>query len=172
MSKIWSERDNSMEIPRNPVYIHTPTGETPFYYRSQCSVTVSVQELGEGTHSFTGYIYPGVTGDPAKVTGTRADKTVTLSFSQASHSCRSQAVEGYFLEESITCTCSLISDGHPRGTAQWYKGGQQVGSGGTLVVSRDKTNPESVQTYTCEAVSLLGRKAGTTLTAKFACKKT
>ncbi|KAK3785683.1 hypothetical protein RRG08_059560, partial [Elysia crispata] len=54
------------------------------------------------------------------------------------------------------------------GTAQWYKGGQLVGSGGTLVVSRDKSNPGSVQPYTCEAVSNLGRKAGTTLTAKFA----
>ena len=32
-------------------------------------------------------------------------------------------------------------------------------------------DPESVQTYTCEAVSDLGRKAGTTLTAEFACKK-
>ena len=39
----------------------------------------SFQELGEGTHSFTGYIYSGVTGDPAKMTGTRAKKTVTLS---------------------------------------------------------------------------------------------
>ena len=76
---LYFQRGNSMEIPTNPVYSHTPTGETPVYYRSQCSVTVSVQELGEGTHSFTGYIYPGVTGDPAKVTGTRADKTVTLS---------------------------------------------------------------------------------------------
>ncbi|KAK3737787.1 hypothetical protein RRG08_061709 [Elysia crispata] len=161
---------HSVEIT-NPVYSHTETGETPVYYRSQCSVSVSVQELGEGTHSFTGYIYPGVTGDPAKVTGTPADKTVTLSFSQASHSCRPEAVQGYFLEESTTCTCSLSSDGHPRGTAQWYKGGQLVGSGGTLVVSRDRSNPESVQTYTCEAVSDLGQKLGTTLTAKFACRR-
>ena len=62
----------------NPVYSHTETGETPVYYRSQCSVSVSVQELGEGTHSFTGYIYPDVTGGSTKVTGTQADKTVTL----------------------------------------------------------------------------------------------
>ena len=60
-------------------------------------------------------------------------------FSQASHSCRPQAVQGYFLE-STTCTCSLISDGHPRGTAQWYKRGQLVGSSGSLVVSRDKSS--------------------------------
>ncbi|KAK3709424.1 hypothetical protein RRG08_067212, partial [Elysia crispata] len=104
----------------------------------------------------------------AKVTGKRADKTVTLSFSQASHSCRPQAVQGYFLEESTTCTCSLSSDGHPKGTAQWYKEGQQVGSSGTLVVTHDKSNPESVQTYTCEAVSDLGQRVGSTLTAKFA----
>ena len=75
---LYSQGGNSVEIT-NPVYSHTETGGTPVYYRSQCSVSVSVQELGEGTHSFTGYIYPGVTGDPAKVTGTLADKTVTLS---------------------------------------------------------------------------------------------
>ena len=76
---LYFQGGNSVEITTNPVYSHTETGGTPVYYRSQCSVSVSVQELGEGTHSFTGYIYPGVTGDPAKVTGTQADKTVTLS---------------------------------------------------------------------------------------------
>ena len=75
---LYFQRGNSVEIT-NPVYSHTPAGETPVYYRSQCSVSVPVQELSEGTHSFTGYIYPGVTGDPAKVTGTQADKSVTLS---------------------------------------------------------------------------------------------
>ncbi|KAK3780687.1 hypothetical protein RRG08_015475 [Elysia crispata] len=166
--RFYREKDggNSVEIPTNPVYSHPETGGTPVYYRSQCSVTVPVQELGEGTHSFTGYIYPGVTGDPAKVTGTPADKSVTLSFSQASHSCRPQAVQGYFLEESTTCTCRLSSDGHPRGTAQWYKGGQQVGSRETLLVTRDRSNPEQI--YTCEAVSDLGRRVGSMLSAKFA----
>ena len=76
---LHSQGGNSVNIITNPVYSHTETGGTPVYYRSQCSVSVSVQELGEGTHSFTGYIYPSVTGDPAKVTGTPADKTVTLS---------------------------------------------------------------------------------------------
>ena len=33
-------------------------------------------------------------------------------------------------------------------------------------------DPESVQTYTCEAVSDLGRRLGSTLKAKFACEKT
>ncbi|KAK3728896.1 hypothetical protein RRG08_017609, partial [Elysia crispata] len=161
-----TNEDNSVEIPTNPVYSHTPTGETPVYYRSQCSVSVPVQELGEGTHRFIGYIYPDVTNGFTKVTGTPADKTVTLSFSQASHSCRPQAVQGYFLEESTNCTCSLSSDGHPRGTAQWYKGGQLVGSSGTLVVTRDRSKPEQI--YTCRAVSDLGQKVGSTLKAKFA----
>ncbi|KAK3758268.1 hypothetical protein RRG08_055199 [Elysia crispata] len=111
---------NPVEIPTNPVYSHTPTG------------------------------------DPAKVTGTLADKTVTLSFSQASHSCFPEAVQGYFLEESTTCTCSLSSAGHPRGRAHWYKGGQQVGSSKTLVVTRDKNNLEHI--YKCKAVSDLGQK--------------
>ena len=76
---LYFQGGNSVEILTNPVYSHTETGDTPVYYRSQCSVSVSVQELGEGRHSFTGYIYPGVTGDPAKVTGTPADESVTLS---------------------------------------------------------------------------------------------
>ncbi|KAK3760302.1 hypothetical protein RRG08_003592 [Elysia crispata] len=75
-------------------------------------------------------------------------------FSQPSHSCLSEAVQGYYLEESTTCTCSLSYDA--RDTAKWYKGGQQTGSSGTLVVSRDKSNPEQI--YTCEAMSDLGRK--------------
>ncbi|KAK3799598.1 hypothetical protein RRG08_057472 [Elysia crispata] len=61
------------------------------------------------------------TGDPAKVNGTRADKTVTLSFSQASDSYLREAVQGFFLEESTTCTCSLSYDCYHSGTAQWYK---------------------------------------------------
>ena len=76
---LYFQGGNSMEIPTSPVYSHTETGETPVYYRSQCSVSVSVQELREGTHSFTGYIYPDVTGRSTKVTGIWADKTVILS---------------------------------------------------------------------------------------------
>ena len=75
---LHSQGGNSVGIIK-PIYSHPEAGDTTVYYRSQCSVSVSVQELGEGTHSFTGYIYPDVTGDPAKVTGTPADKTVTLS---------------------------------------------------------------------------------------------
>ena len=76
---LYYQVGNSMKIPTNPVYSHTPTGDTPVYYRSQCSVSVPVQELGEGTHSFTGYIYPGVTGRSSGVNGIPADKTVNLS---------------------------------------------------------------------------------------------
>ncbi|GFS17532.1 transposon Ty3-I Gag-Pol polyprotein [Elysia marginata] len=41
---------NSENITKTPLYIHTETGATPVYYRSQCSVNVPVEELGEGTH--------------------------------------------------------------------------------------------------------------------------
>ena len=61
-------------------------------------------------------------------------------FSQASHRCQPEAVNGYFLEESTTCTCSLSSVGKPRGTAQWYKGGQQATSNEILVVTRDRSS--------------------------------
>ncbi|GFR72735.1 hypothetical protein ElyMa_002120500 [Elysia marginata] len=43
-------------------YNHTETGETPVYYRSQCSVSVPVRELRDRTHSLQAYIYPGVEG--------------------------------------------------------------------------------------------------------------
>ena len=45
---LYSQEGNAMGITTNPVYSHPETGETPVYYRSQCSVSVSVQELGEG----------------------------------------------------------------------------------------------------------------------------
>ena len=73
-----SQGGNSVEIT-NSVCFSTQTGATPVYHRSQCLVTVPVKELGEGTHSFTGYIYPDMTGGSSKVTATLADKTVTLS---------------------------------------------------------------------------------------------
>ena len=59
-------------------YSHRPTGESPVYYRSSCSVSVSVEDLGEGTHSFQGYIYPGVTGGKSLVMPIKPEKTVTV----------------------------------------------------------------------------------------------
>ena len=76
---LHSQGGNSVKILTNSVQSHPETGETPVYYMSQYSVTVSVQELWEGIHSFTGYIYPGVTGDPAKVNDTPNDKDFGLS---------------------------------------------------------------------------------------------
>ena len=48
------------------------------YYTSRYSVSVSVSELGEGTHSFQGYIYPDVTGGRTFVNVIEPSKTVTL----------------------------------------------------------------------------------------------
>ncbi|GFR62139.1 basement membrane-specific heparan sulfate proteoglycan core protein-like [Elysia marginata] len=66
----------------------------------------------------------------------------------------------------VWCTCRATSDGYPRGSAQWYKGDQPVGTNGDLDITYNKNNPEQV--YTCEAKSALGRKPGSTLRAKFA----
>ncbi|RUS68978.1 hypothetical protein EGW08_023261, partial [Elysia chlorotica] len=167
--RFYSKKDNgnSVQINNQITYSNPETSGTPVYYRSECSVTVEVKDLGEGTHSFTGYIYPGVTGGHTLVGGSDGDKTVTLSFPQASHSCDPQMVQGYFTEESSTCTCSLSSVGYPRGTAQWYQGDQRVGSGGILVVTHDRTSSDQ-KTYTCEGESNLGRKTGSTVTPNFA----
>ncbi|GFS05748.1 neural cell adhesion molecule 1 [Elysia marginata] len=160
---------NLVEITETPVYSHTPipaTATTPVYYSSQCSVRVSVEELGEGTHSFVGYIYPDVTGGKNMMNGSPADKDVTLSFPQVSHSCLTNMEQGYFIGKSARCTCRATSDGYPRGSAQWYKGDQPVGTNGDLDITYNKNNPEQV--YKCEAKSKLGRKPGSTLRAKFA----
>ncbi|GFR94443.1 vascular cell adhesion protein 1, partial [Elysia marginata] len=160
---------NSVKVNNGPVYTHTPipaTATTPVYYRSQCSVNVSVQELGEGTHSFLGYIYPGVTRGKNLVNGSPADKDVTLSFPQVSQTCLTNMGQGYFIGKSARCTCRATSDGYPRGSAQWYKGDQTVGTNGDLDITYNKNNPEQV--YTCEAKSTLGRKPGSLLRAKFA----
>ncbi|GFR60900.1 neural cell adhesion molecule 1 [Elysia marginata] len=74
--------------------------------------------------------------------------------------------QGYFIGKSARCTCRATSDGYPRGSAQWYKGDQPVGTNGDLDITYNKNNPEQV--YTCEAMSTLGRKPGSTLRAKFA----
>ncbi|GFR59999.1 hemicentin-2 [Elysia marginata] len=162
-----SQGGNTVRINTDPAYSHTEIGTTPVYYWSTCSVSVSVEELGEGTHSFEGFIYPDVTGGENLVPGTGPHKNVYLSFPQVSHSCLTETVQGYFLGTSARCTCNVTSDGYPRGSAQWYKGDvpQPVGDDGALVVTFDKNNPQQV--FTCEATSALGRKVGSTLTVTF-----
>ncbi|GFS17536.1 hypothetical protein ElyMa_006824300 [Elysia marginata] len=75
---------------------------------------------------------------------------------------------GYFIGKSTRCTCRATSDGYPRGSGQWYKGDQTVGTNGDLDITYNTNNPEQV--YTCEGKSALGRKPGSTVRAKFACK--
>ncbi|GFR79669.1 roundabout homolog 1-like [Elysia marginata] len=136
---------NGVRVNNNPVYSHTPipaTVTTPVYFRSRCSVIVPVEDLGKGTHSF-------------------------LGFPQVSQSCTTNIEQGYFIGKSARCTCRATSDGYPRGSSQWYKGDQPVGTNGDLDITYNKNNPEQV--YTCEAMSTLGRKPGSTLRAKFAC---
>ena len=41
---------------------------------------------------------------------------------------------------------------------------------GRVKVNPSCVSPDPEQVYTCEGVSALGRKVGSTLTAKFACK--
>ncbi|GFR88294.1 hypothetical protein ElyMa_002513800 [Elysia marginata] len=137
---------NGVKVNNDPVYSHSTipvTATTPVYYISQCSVTVPVQDLGEGTHSFQGYIYPGVTGGKNNVYGITLDKTVTLIFPQVSHSCHTNMKQGYFIGKSAGCTCRATSDGYPRGSAQWYKGDQPEGTNGDLDITYNK-NSESV----------------------------
>ncbi|GFO27332.1 neural cell adhesion molecule 1 [Plakobranchus ocellatus] len=155
-------------INKTPTYNHTKhTGKT-VYYRSECSVDVSVAELGEGTHSFRVFIYPDVTNGRNLVTATTASTTVSLTIPKVSYTCSPEMMQGYFDEKSATCTCSLTSDGYPKGQAQWYKGNQTGPglSGGVLDLVFDKSN--YVQNYTCKGVSAIGESSASTLTAKFA----
>ncbi|GFR77524.1 hypothetical protein ElyMa_005827100 [Elysia marginata] len=166
----WPNQESkSFKFINDLVYSHTTipaTVTTPVYYRSQCSTNMSVEELGEGTHSFLGYIYPDVTHGELLAKRITPDKTVTLSFPQVSISCITNMEQGYFIGKSVRCTCRATSDSYPRGSAQWYKGDKTVGTNGGLDITYNKNNPEQV--YTCEAKSTLGRKPGSTLRAKFA----
>ena len=67
-----------MPVKTTPTYSHTPTGESPVYYRSECSVRVTLAELGEGTHTFQGYIYPDVTGGKTLVNATTIARDITI----------------------------------------------------------------------------------------------
>ncbi|GFR87313.1 hypothetical protein ElyMa_002490500, partial [Elysia marginata] len=163
---------NGVKVNNGPVYSHTTipaTATIPVYYRSQCSVNVSVQELGEGTHSFLGFIYPDVTGGKNNVYGITLDKTVTLSFPQVSQSCLTNMEQGYFIGKSARCTCRATSDGYPRGSAQWYKGDQPVGTNGDVDITYNKNiiDSDSVQiTSSSSKVNLCGNNNQVQVTCK------
>ena len=64
-----------------------------------------------------------------------------LPVAATSMSCSPDMVDGYFRSKSARCTCSLSSEGYPRGTAQWYReGGQTVAAGSVLDVTYDKNS--------------------------------
>ena len=67
-----------VSITQSPDYDYYSVRVSPVYWGSSCSVSVSVSELGEGTHSFQGYIYPNVTGGENLVDSIEPSKTVTL----------------------------------------------------------------------------------------------
>ncbi|GFR98882.1 hemicentin-2 [Elysia marginata] len=147
--------------PFNTVaYSHTETGESPVYYRSQCSVSLSVEELGEGTSNFRVWISPNVTIYSTYIPNMG---TVTLWFPEVSYNCTNELIPGHILGKSTRCICFTTSEGYPRGTAQWYRehGTYPVGINGTLDLSYDFSNPE--QTFSCDAVSPLGRNTGARL---------
>ncbi|GFO08861.1 transposable element p transposase [Plakobranchus ocellatus] len=130
-------------IKRTPTYNHTELTGSPVYYRSECSVDVPVAELGEGTHSFSAFIYPDVTDGIDLITTTIASATVTLTLPGApSYTCSPEMIQGYFNGKSARCTCSLTSDGYPKGQVQWYRGSQTVPgvSGGVVDLSFDSSN--------------------------------
>ncbi|GFN93546.1 kin of irre-like protein 1, partial [Plakobranchus ocellatus] len=167
--QLETNRGLSVTIKIDPAYNHTERTGTPVYYRSECSVDVPVVELGEGTHSFRAFIYPDVTDGIDLVNETTASTTVTLTLPGASsYTCYTEMIQGYFNGKSARCTCSLTSDGYPKGQVQWYRGSQIVPgvSGGVLDLSFDSSNPEQV--YTCKGVSAIGKGSNRTLTAKFA----
>ncbi|GFO46653.1 hypothetical protein PoB_007315800 [Plakobranchus ocellatus] len=155
-------------INKTPTYRHTKITGTPVYYRSECSVDVPVAELGEGTHSFSAFMYPDVRNGIDLVDETAAFKAVTLTLPEASYSCFPEMIQGFFNGKSARCTCSLTSDSYPKGQAQWYRGRQIVPgvSGGVLELTFDSSNSE--QNFTCKGVSAIGESSGLTLIAKFA----
>ena len=59
-------------ITAQPSYSHSSAGG------SQCSVSVAVDELGMGIHSFQGYIYPNVVDGKNLVNVTVAAETFDL----------------------------------------------------------------------------------------------
>ena len=75
---LLSQAGAQVSINQSPDYNHPQTGGSPVYYSSRCSVSVSVSELGEGTHSFQGKIYPGVKGGQNLVNAIEPTKTVSL----------------------------------------------------------------------------------------------
>ncbi|KAK3703499.1 hypothetical protein RRG08_002117 [Elysia crispata] len=159
------KRDSGMFVPltAQPSYSHAATGESPVHYSSGCSVIVPVGDLGEGTLRFRGFIYPDVTGGKSLVNATGIAESLTLALPRASHSCPPSMVEDYLCGKSSVCNCTLVSPGNPRGRAVWYMPdtARPLTADGAMVVTYDINKP--APHYTCEGVSALGRKFGSSL---------
>ncbi|GFO28848.1 hypothetical protein PoB_005535300 [Plakobranchus ocellatus] len=154
-------------INKSPTYNHTQTTGSLVYYWSECSVDVPVEELGEGTHSFSTFIYPDVTDGIDLVDETAASNTVTLTLPKTSITCSTEIIHGYIKGKSTKCTCVLTSDGYPKGQAQWYRGSQVVpGVSDILESIFDINNP--VQNFDCKARSTIGESSRSKLTVQYA----
>ncbi|RUS68550.1 hypothetical protein EGW08_023688, partial [Elysia chlorotica] len=118
--RFYSKTDNgdSVQINNQITYSHREISGTPVYYRSECSVTVEVKDLGEGTHSFTGYIYPNVTGGDTLVGGSDGDKTVTLIESACSPVEEGQQTTLSHAVNTNSCTSNNL--------LTWRAGGSEV----------------------------------------------
>ncbi|KAK3703498.1 hypothetical protein RRG08_002116 [Elysia crispata] len=140
-------------------YAHSQSGDGSAY-NSVCQASVLVAELGAGTHTFRVQVYPNVTASEDVVHATTLAQNVTFSFPVASHSCPSSLLQDYLCGIPSQCTCSLLSPGRPTGLASWfYRGVSRIT--GPLTVFYDSNDPDLL--YTCEAISTLGRKYGSTL---------
>ncbi|GFR99198.1 hypothetical protein ElyMa_001038100 [Elysia marginata] len=73
----------SVKIAKVPEYNHTMMTlvRSTVYYRSQCSVNVTVEKLGEGMHTFQGYMFPARTGKKYLEAGASVtlDNNVTIT---------------------------------------------------------------------------------------------
>ncbi|KAK3803264.1 hypothetical protein RRG08_049648 [Elysia crispata] len=99
---------------------HTEVGSGPVYYTSECWVTVPVDERSEGRNRFQGYTTAGLEAlRKALYSTTMNRREVSLSFPEVTHNCSVDVVEDQSPDYSVNCTCSVLSDGYPRGTAQW-----------------------------------------------------
>lgn len=161
---VSSNGDLPVFLAARPGYTHTPDNVTSVnYFRSECYVSVSVQNLGEGSHSFLAYIYPDVYDGMGVATRVMAQTSVTLSLPQAAHTCPPNILDDFLCGKPSVCNCTLVHPGYPKGDPVWYSRDviQSQAQDGAMVISYDGNSP--TLDYTCEAVSVLGRRFGSSL---------
>ncbi|XP_059143046.1 uncharacterized protein LOC131930528 [Physella acuta] len=134
---------------------------TSRYYTSTCNITIDLNKLGQGQHTFSATLYPNVTsGLQYGVNSSTVYVNLTLAKAVLDPSC--PGVTDYIkVGASSVCRCNRSSVGNPPGRVEWFTSNNlpvaTPGDEGGSVVLRVGYNASNRQlNFTCRGVSSVG----------------